>query len=70
MATTIANGTLYSACDVGNAGTVNVVDVQLMINEALGVSPAVNDLNQDGVVNATDVQIVISAALGSLCSAL
>jgi hypothetical protein len=32
--------------------------------EALGVAPAVNDLNGDGVVNVLDVQIEIDAALG------
>jgi hypothetical protein len=39
-----------------------------LIDEALGVAPAANDLNGDGVVNAVDVQIVINAALGLGCS--
>jgi uncharacterized repeat protein (TIGR01451 family) len=51
-------------CDINGDGTVNVVDVQLIINEALGVTPAVNDLNGDSVVNVVDVQILINAALG------
>jgi hypothetical protein len=45
-----------------------VVDVQLEINEALGVAPALNDMNGDGVVNVVDVQIVINAALGLGCT--
>jgi hypothetical protein len=48
---------------------VDVSDVQLIISEALGVAPAVNDLQHDGVVNVGDVQIVINAVLGMGCSA-
>ena len=59
----------YSKCDVNQDGTTNVADVQLIINQALGVIPAVNDLNGDGVVNVADVQIVINAALGLGCTA-
>ena len=57
-----------SACDVTKTGNTNVSDVQLIIDEALGVAPAVNDLNGDGVLNVTDVQIVINAAVGLGCS--
>jgi hypothetical protein len=45
-----------------------VADVQMTIDEALGVAPAANDLNGDKVVNAVDVQIVLNAALGLLCT--
>jgi len=41
--------------------------VQLMINEALGVAPAVNDLNHDGVIDVVDVQRVIDAVLLLSC---
>ena len=61
--------TVCSKCDINLDGTMNVVDVQLEINEALGVTPAVNDLNGDGQVNVVDVQIVINAALGLGCAA-
>jgi len=53
--------------DINDDGVVNAVDVQLVVNAALGlpvpdgVEP---DLNKDGVVNAVDVQLVINAALG------
>ena len=56
-----------SACDISQNGT-NVVDVQLIVNQALGASPAANDLNGDGVVNVVDVQLVTNAALGLGCS--
>jgi len=58
-----------SKCDVNQDGSTSVADVQLVINEALGVSPATQDLNGDGLVNVVDVQIVINAALGLGCSA-
>jgi hypothetical protein len=56
-------------CDVNQDGIVNVSDVQLIVNEALGVAPPVNDINQDGVVNVVEVQLVIHAALGLGCPA-
>lgn len=55
------------ACDINGDGNINVADVQIIINEALGVAPAVHDVNGDGVVNVADVQIVINAALGLGC---
>ncbi|MBI5091162.1 MAG: SUMF1/EgtB/PvdO family nonheme iron enzyme [Candidatus Hydrogenedentes bacterium] len=51
--------------DVNGSGGVDAVDVQLVVNAALGIgsSPAC-DINSDGAVNAVDVQLVINAALG------
>jgi hypothetical protein len=57
------------SCDVKQDGTIDVADVQLIINKALGLNPAVDDLNIDGVVNVVDVQIVVNAALGLGCAA-
>jgi len=53
--------------DINGDGVTNVVDVQLMINEALGGTKAVNDLNADGAVNVVDVQIVIDAVFNMGC---
>ena len=39
----------------------------LIVNQALGLIPAGNDLNHDGVVNVADVQKDIHAALGLGC---
>ncbi|HEX3743418.1 MAG TPA: SBBP repeat-containing protein [Bryobacteraceae bacterium] len=58
-----------SGCDVSNQGSPNVVDVQSMINEALGTATPANDLNGDGAVNVPDIQIVIGAALNYGCHA-
>jgi hypothetical protein len=44
-----------------------VGDVQLVINQALGLAQAADDLNHDGVVNVVDAQKVIDAALGLGC---
>jgi len=57
------------SCDVNQDGSIDVSDVQLTINEALGESPAVNDQNGDGVVNVVDTQIDTNAVLGLGCSA-
>lgn len=59
----------FSQCDLNQDGNVNVVDVQGIIDEDLGVIQATDDLNQDGAVNVVDVQIVINAALGWACAA-
>jgi hypothetical protein len=56
---------LPNPCDIGQTGSVNISDVQLVVNEALGTASAVNDLDGDGLVNVVDVQIEISGALGS-----
>jgi exo-beta-1,3-glucanase (GH17 family) len=58
-----------SACDINGDGTTNVLDVQLIINEALGLASPVNDLNGDVVVNVVDVQLAVNAALGRGCAA-
>jgi len=56
-------------CDFDGNGTVNMSEVQDVVNQALGTARAVNDLNADGVVNIVDVQIEINAALGLGCAA-
>lgn len=54
-------------CDLDGDGSSTVTDVQLMVNEALGIAMPVHDLNHDGVVNVADVQKEINAALGLGC---
>jgi hypothetical protein len=52
--------------DLNGDDDVNAVDIQLVINSALGldISPFDADVNGDDSVNAVDVQLVINAALG------
>jgi len=54
-------------CDVKGLGTVGAPDVQQIINEALGILPALNDLVHNGNITVGDVQLVINAALGMGC---
>jgi len=51
--------------DVNSDGMVNAVDVQLVINGALGLPVAFpTDVDGDATTNAVDVQLVINGALG------
>jgi len=58
-----------SACDVTGDVSTSVADVQMIVDEALGMGPGNGDLNNDGVGNVTDIQIVIDAVLGRGCAA-
>ena len=51
--------------DINDSGAVDAIDVQLVINEAIGINtPFDADVNADGNTNAVDVQLIINAALG------
>jgi uncharacterized repeat protein (TIGR01451 family) len=56
-----------ATCTMTGDATASVADVQFIVNEALGIVPANNDLNADGVVNIADIQKVIDAALNFGC---
>jgi hypothetical protein len=52
-------------CDIDHDGIVNAVDIQLVINGALGMqTPVPTNVNAVGGTDAVDVQLVILAALG------
>jgi len=56
------------ACDLNGDGAVNVVDVQIAINQALGLAACTTaDLQQNGQCNVIDVQRIINMALGGSC---
>jgi uncharacterized repeat protein (TIGR01451 family) len=55
-------------CLVAGGSSVTVTDIQDVINEALGTSSAVHDLNHDGKINLVDAQIVINSFLGLGCT--
>jgi hypothetical protein len=60
--------TTTTSCDLNNDGVVNILDVQIAINQALGLTPCTNaDLQQIGQCNTTDVQTVLNASLGGAC---
>jgi hypothetical protein len=55
-------------CDLNGDGVVNSADVQLAINQALGISACTNaDLRHNGSCDIIDVQRVINAVLGGAC---
>jgi len=56
-----------SPCDLNGDGAVNVADVQIAVNEALGLSACTMDLDGTGTCDVADVQRVIAAALGGAC---
>jgi hypothetical protein len=56
-------------CDVNQDGVVDVLDVQLLIKQSLGLLTAANDLDGNGVVNVVDVQMDSDAVLNLGCSA-
>jgi large repetitive protein len=57
-----------AACDINGDGSINIADLQRIVNESLGTIQAADDMNQDGRVTVTDVQIVINAVLGLACT--
>lgn len=66
--TTIVSYASVKACDVRQDGTMDIADVQQMVNEALGVVRPLSDLNNDGVANIVDAQIVLNALSGLGCA--
>ncbi len=58
---------VYTRCDVKETGVTTVVDIQQMINEAMGAATPVNDQNGDGAVNVVDLQVVTNSVLGKGC---
>ena len=67
IASTYLTVSQTTPCNVAQNATVTVAVMQDVINEALGVTKAADDLNHDGIVNLVDAQIVAGAALGQGC---
>ena len=58
---------VVSPCDLNNDGVVNVLDVQLMVSQALGTTACSNRLDGAATCDVIDVQRVVNAALGGAC---
>lgn len=56
-----------SPCDLNSDGTVNVLDVQLMVSQAIGTTACLNRLDGGPTCDVIDVQRVVNAALGGVC---
>ena len=56
-----------SPCDLNQDGQINVVDVQLATNMALGLIPCTATVYASGVCNLVVIQRITNAALGQTC---
>jgi hypothetical protein len=56
-------------CGVNGNERMNVGDVQTIVNEALGLTQALHDLDGNGIVNVVDALMGIDSALGLSCAA-
>ncbi len=54
-------------CNVNGDSVKDVTDLQLILNEALGISTTVHDMNHDGSIDVADIQKVVLAVLGFGC---
>ena len=62
-------GSATSMCDLNGDGVVNVADVQLGIDQALGILPCTTaDLQQNGQCNVVDIQRLLVAAQTGVCT--
>jgi hypothetical protein len=59
--------TSTAPCDLNGDGAVNIADVQIAVNEVLGLSACTMNLDGTGTCDVADVQRVITAALGGAC---
>ncbi len=67
VSTTIAGTPSTSKCDINANGSVDALDLQIMINVILGIQamPAgKGDLNGDGKIDALDLQLLGNVILG------
>jgi hypothetical protein len=54
-------------CTFTGGARSTAADVQMMVNEALGIYPPAFDLNGDGSVNIVDIQAVVRDAVRDAC---
>jgi hypothetical protein len=57
------------SCDLNQDGRVNVLDVQISVNAAVGIIPCLSQyqLDQSGACTVVDVQRVVTASEGASC---
>jgi hypothetical protein len=56
-----------NACDLNKDGSVDLADVQLSVNMALGLAPCTSTILGAGVCNIVVVQRVTNAVLSGMC---
>jgi hypothetical protein len=55
-------------CNVNGDAVTDVLDVQSIIGEALGLIAPLHDIDHDGLVGVTEVQKVVHAVISLACS--
>lgn len=64
----LQNAGAANACDLNGSGSLNINDIQISINQAVGAAPCTNaDLNKDGTCNVIDVQLLVNGVLSGVC---
>ena len=64
----LPSSTSTNPCDLNGDGVVNILDVQVAVNQALGSIPCGSaDLDGNGACTLLDVQRVVNAANGQAC---
>jgi len=64
----LSSGGAANACDVNRDGTVNVLDLQIGVNQAIGLAACgTADIDGNGVCTIVDVQRLSNASLGAAC---
>ena len=59
-------GTVYDDGDLNMDGTVNILDVVLIVNVVLnGEQNSIADLNNDGIINILDIILLVNIILGN-----
>lgn len=66
VSATITGTPTVSRCDINGDGSINILDVQAMVNTILGIRSATSslDLNGDGKVDVLDLQLLGNVVLG------
>jgi hypothetical protein len=55
----------HPPCDVNRDGSVDVLDLQIVVNAILGVIGSTGDINGDGQVDVLDLQLLVNVILGA-----
>ncbi len=60
-------GGLTLACDLNSDGVISLLDVELLINMNLGLTPCTANIDGPGVCEVTTIQRLVNASLGGAC---
>ena len=63
---TALNIDVLSPCDLTQDGSIDILDVDAIVQQALGNAACSNDINSDGLCDIIDAQIVANVGIGLL----